>query len=139
VKIESKILLYDTLDHSKKKSRNENILEPIACVFRIHVSLNHNSEDCELRLEVCGGLSIVLSQGPLLNRTEHPCFSSVMQGLSVRLVTVVAVPILVLGAALMMIMVVVLFPSFLFHLSHDLSVTFTFHNYASFLKLEFFG
>ena len=115
MKIESKILSYETLDHSKKRSHNENILEPIACVFRIHVYLYHNSENYELRLEVCGGLLIALSQGPLLNRTEHPCFNSVMQGLSVRLVTVVAFPFLVLGAVLMMVMVVVLFLSFLFH------------------------
>lgn len=114
MKIESKILLHETLDYSKKISDNENILEPIACVFRIHVCLYHNSEDYELRLEVCGGLLLALSQGPLLNRTEHPCFNSVMQGLSVRRVTVLAVPILVLGAVLMMVMVVVLFLSFLF-------------------------
>jgi hypothetical protein len=69
VKIESEILLYETLDHSKKRSHNENILEPIACVFRIRVYLYHNWEDYELRLEVCGGLLNALSQGPLLNRT----------------------------------------------------------------------
>lgn len=74
-----------------------------------------NSEDYELRPEVCGVLLIALSQGPLLNRTEHPCFNSVMQGLSVRLVTFVSVPVLVLGAVLMMVMVVVLFLFFLFH------------------------
>ena len=69
VKTESRILLYETLDHSKKISHNENILEPVACVFRIHVYLYHNWEDYELRLEVCGGLLIALSQGHLLNRT----------------------------------------------------------------------
>ena len=94
---------------ARKEAIMKIFYEPIACVFRIHVYFYRNSEDYELRLEVCGVLLIALSQGPLLHRTEHPCFNSVMQGLCVRLVTVVAVPVLVLGAVLMMVMVVVLF------------------------------
>ena len=57
---------------------------------------------------------IALSQGPLFNRTEQNN-NSVVQGLSVRLIMVVAFPVLVLGTVLMMVMVVVLFLSFLIH------------------------
>lgn len=99
---------------ARKEAIMKFISEPIACVFRIHVYLYHNLEDY-LRLEVYGGLLIALQQGPLLNRTEHPCFNAVMHGLSVRLVMVVVVPVLVLGAVLMMFMVVVLLLSYLFH------------------------
>jgi hypothetical protein len=81
----------------------------------MHVYVYHDSEDYELRLEACGVLLIALSQGPLLNRTEHPCFNSVMQGLSVRLVMFVSAPVLILGAVLMMVMVVVFFLFSLFH------------------------
>ena len=54
---------------ARKEAIMKIFYEPIACVFRIHVYFYRNSEDYELRLEVCGVLLIALSQGPLLHRT----------------------------------------------------------------------